>query len=211
MKVFARKHLFLRCKSDYPAGTRAPTGAGVEELVHETKMEAKCLPPPVWAIIAHPGGLEQLGGTSRRLLASIAGLAPRPDRSRSGGSVTSMTLKRLWLTFAQAATIALGVLFVVTTLRPEWLAMRDAPSPVFVKQAAPTGAPVANAGSYSEAVGRAAPAVVNIFTSGAVKQRHPFAEDPIFRRFFSEMLDQPRPAASLGSPLTPPPHRPLLP
>ena len=110
-----------------------------------------------------------------------------------------MTLKRLWLTFAQAATIALGVLFVVTTLRPEWLAMRDAPSPVFVKQAAPTVAPVANAGSYSEAVGRAAPAVVNIFTSGAVKQRHPFAEDPIFRRFFSEMLDEPRRAASLGS------------
>ena len=110
-----------------------------------------------------------------------------------------MTLKRLWLTFAQAATIALRVLFVVTTLRPEWLAMRDAPSPVFVKQAAPTVAPVANAGSYSEAVGRAAPAVVNIFTSGAVKQRHPFAEDPIFRRFFSEMLDEPRRAASLGS------------
>ena len=110
-----------------------------------------------------------------------------------------MTLKRLWLTFAQAATIALGVLFVVTTLRPEWLAMRDAPSPIFVKQAAPTVAPVANAGSYSEAVGRAAPAVVNIFTSGAVKQRHPFAEDPIFRRFFSEMLDEPRRAASLGS------------
>jgi len=110
-----------------------------------------------------------------------------------------MTLKRLWLTFAQAATIALGVLFVVTTLRPEWLAMRDTPSPVFVKQAAPTVAPVANAGSYSEAVGRAAPAVVNIFTSGAVKQRHPFAEDPIFRRFFSEMLDEPRRAASLGS------------
>jgi len=110
-----------------------------------------------------------------------------------------MTLKRLWLTFAQAATIALGVLFVVTTLRPEWLAMRDAPSPVFVKQAPPSVAPVASAGSYSEAVGRAAPAVVNIFTSGAVKQRHPFAEDPIFRRFFSDMLDEPRRAASLGS------------
>jgi len=91
------------------------------------------------------------------------------------------------------------VLFVVTTLRPEWLAMRDAPSPVFVKQAPPSVAPVASAGSYSEAVGRAAPAVVNIFTSGAVKQRHPFAEDPIFRRFFSDMLDEPRRAASLGS------------
>jgi serine protease DegQ len=137
---------------------------------------------------------------SSRSIADLARLFRAAARSsRSGGSATPMTLKRVWLTFAQAATIALGVLFVVTTLRPEWLATRDAPSPVFVKQAAPTVAPVANAGSYSEAVGRAAPAVVNIFTSGAVKQRHPFAEDPIFRRFFSEMLDEPRRAASLGS------------
>ena len=30
-------------------------------------------------------------------------------------------MRRLWLIFAQAATVALGVLFVVVTLKPEWL------------------------------------------------------------------------------------------
>ena len=46
-----------------------------------------------------------------------------------------MSLRNLWLIFAQSATVALGVLFVVATLRPEWLplgsptvvAFREAP------------------------------------------------------------------------------------
>jgi Do/DeqQ family serine protease len=114
-----------------------------------------------------------------------------------------MTLKRLWLVFAQTATVALGVLFVVTTLKPDWLAPRtEAPAqPVVVKQAAPALVEhTAKAGSYRDAVGKAAPAVVNIFTSGAVKgQRHPFSEDPLFRRFFGDSLGEGRRTASLGS------------
>ena len=30
-------------------------------------------------------------------------------------------MRRLWLIFSQAATVAMAVLFVVTTLKPEWL------------------------------------------------------------------------------------------
>ncbi|MEI6721183.1 MAG: 2-alkenal reductase, partial [Betaproteobacteria bacterium] len=30
-------------------------------------------------------------------------------------------MKRLWLIFAQTATVCLAVLFVVATLKPEWL------------------------------------------------------------------------------------------
>jgi Do/DeqQ family serine protease len=114
-----------------------------------------------------------------------------------------MTLRNLWLVFAQTATVALGVLFVVTTLRPEWLAPRIAsPSqPVVVKEtAAPLAQGVAKPDSYRDAVGKAAPAVVNIFTSGAVKgPRHPFADDPLFRRFFGDSQDEPRRASSLGA------------
>ena len=36
-------------------------------------------------------------------------------------------MRRLWLIFAQACTICLALLFVVTTLRPEWLS-RTAPN-----------------------------------------------------------------------------------
>ncbi|MCC5810256.1 MAG: Do family serine endopeptidase [Ectothiorhodospiraceae bacterium] len=41
--------------------------------------------------------------------------------------------------------------------------------------------------SYADAVDAAAPAVVNVFTEKRVtRQRHPFEDDPFFRRFFGE-------------------------
>jgi Do/DeqQ family serine protease len=110
-------------------------------------------------------------------------------------------MKRIWLVFAQAATIAVAALFVVTTLKPEWLATRDAATPAVVVNQAPKTATLATrASSYSGAVAKAAPAVVNIFTSGAVKApRHPFADDPIFRRFFGDVPEETRRTSSLGS------------
>ena len=38
--------------------------------------------------------------------------------------------------------------------------------------------------SYAPAVQRAAPAVVNVYAAKVVESRNPFADDPIFRRFF---------------------------
>jgi serine protease DegQ len=113
-----------------------------------------------------------------------------------------MTLRKLWLTFAQTATVALGVLFVVTTLKPEWLAPREAPreAQVVLKQAVPAQPAGVKAGSYNDAVAKAAPSVVNIFTAGTAKgQRHPFSDDPLFRRFFGDSLGEGRRTASLGS------------
>jgi serine protease DegQ len=109
-------------------------------------------------------------------------------------------MKRLWLWFAQAATVALAALFVVTTLKPEWLATREAsPAPVVVREAVPQREAAAKAASYSDAVAKAAPAVVYIFTSGTVRGgRHPFPDDPVFRRFFGDSLDDPR-GPRLGS------------
>ncbi len=111
-----------------------------------------------------------------------------------------MTLKRLWLVFAQAATVAVAVVFVLTTLKPEWLATRDLTGPVVVNQATAPGDYGTKPNSYNAAVAKAAPAVVNIMASGSVKpQRHAAADDPVFRRFFGDMLDEPRRAASLGA------------
>ena len=39
-------------------------------------------------------------------------------------------MHRLWLIFAQTATIAVALLFVVSTFRPEWLPTRSAPGAV---------------------------------------------------------------------------------
>src|SRR2546426_5051874 len=111
---------------------------------------------------------------------------------------------RLWLIFAQAATVAVAVLFVISTFRPEWLPARSPGGQLSVVQQAPTTGPlpgVSRGGSYHDAVQRATPSVVNIFTSKEIRSpRHPLLNDPIFRRFFGDQLpDEAQRAASLGS------------
>ncbi|MEP6608317.1 MAG: trypsin-like peptidase domain-containing protein [Burkholderiaceae bacterium] len=113
-------------------------------------------------------------------------------------------LRRLWLVFAQATTIGLALLFIVSTLRPEWLSRTMAPSPSLpaaealgIKQAvAPEGRsnPLS---SYSGAVKLAAPAVVNVYTTKAV-QRRGAVNDPLYRYFFGDARGGDR-IASLGS------------
>ena len=110
-------------------------------------------------------------------------------------------LLRLWLIFAQAATIAVAVLFVVSTFRPEWLPAKTNVSVPIVQSSAPSAPAALRALSYSDAVRRATPSVVNIFTSKEIRSpRHPLLNDPLFRRFFGEQLpDEAQRASSLGS------------
>lgn len=65
----------------------------------------------------------------------------------------------------------------------------------------PVTAPPAAATSYAAAVNKAAPAVVNIYTSKTVRQKiHPLMNEPFFKRFFSKSpLPQSRIQNSLGS------------
>ena len=109
---------------------------------------------------------------------------------------------RLWLTFAQTATLCLAVLFVVATLKPEWLAGKPGGTTAAnqAEPAASTG-PIARTVSYSDAVRKAVPAVVSIFTSKEVKRsRNPFMNDPLFRHFFGERFeDEAQRAFGLGS------------
>jgi serine protease DegQ len=120
----------------------------------------------------------------------------------------SSRMVRLWLIFSQAATIAVAVLFVVSTFRPEWLPSRaGAQIPLSITQPSSAGQMqvAARSGpapaSYYDAVQRATPSVVNIFTSKEIRSpRHPLLNDPIFRRFFGDQLpDEAQRAASLGS------------
>ncbi|WP_153162748.1 Do family serine endopeptidase [Zoogloea sp. 1C4] len=113
-------------------------------------------------------------------------------------------MHRLWMIFAQAVTISVALLFVVSTLKPEWVSDRPALPAITIQEAiAPATAPAGRTTtSYADAAQRALPAVVHIFTSKDVKsQRHPFADDPLFRHFFGDRLDN-RPqqrASGLGS------------
>jgi serine protease DegQ len=98
-------------------------------------------------------------------------------------------MRRLWLLFAQTVTICLGILFIVATLRPEWLhgSSRQVPQalpPVVTSAARNTLAPV----SYAAAVALAAPAVVNIYTSKRVREPIvPLPNDPDLDRLFRNL------------------------
>ena len=103
-------------------------------------------------------------------------------------------------------------MFVVATLRPEWLpdrlsppapAVLPEPEPRPLPREAPSAASAASAGSilsYAEAARRATPTVVNIHTSKdtRVAADHPFLNDPLFRRFFGDQQRR-RQTSSLGS------------
>ena len=125
-------------------------------------------------------------------------------------------LKRLWMTFAQTVTVALAVLFVIATLRPEWLPRKlstagmpssaipiagsnaDGSSPDPLTSMPGTGS--APWLSYGEAARSAIPAVVNIYTTKEARiTNHPLLNDPGFRRFFGEQGPSRRPVSSLGS------------
>ena len=115
-------------------------------------------------------------------------------------------MRKFWLLFAQSVTVTLGVLLAVSVIRPEWLKGMNGPSqdakPVVTVAQAPagTGAPATGV-TFSNAAKQAMPAVVNIFTSKEVRtQRAPFLDDPMFRRFFGDRLDDhEQRQSSLGS------------
>jgi len=109
-------------------------------------------------------------------------------------------MRKLWLIFAQTATVCLAVLFVVSTLRPDLLGGNARNSVVTVKEP-PVDAPGRAAASFSDAARKAMPAVVNIFTSQEVKRpRHPFMDDPLFRYFFGDQVEAgPQRREGLGS------------
>jgi len=110
-------------------------------------------------------------------------------------------MRRLWLVFAQTTTICLGILFVVSTLRPDLLAWRTSASVDVVTTRETVAEGPRHIASYSDAAKRAMPTVVNIYTSKESKTpRHPFMDDPVFRYFFGEQPDaQSRRSSSLGS------------
>ncbi|MEF8720462.1 MAG: trypsin-like peptidase domain-containing protein [Candidatus Accumulibacter necessarius] len=112
-------------------------------------------------------------------------------------------MRRLWLIFAQTVTVSLAVLFVVTTLKPEWLG-KHAPAGagvVALQESSPATAAAATANSYRDAARKALPSVVHIFTSQKVKaRRNPLFDDPVFRHFFGDSPEGEGPKTSgLGS------------
>jgi serine protease DegQ len=116
-------------------------------------------------------------------------------------------MRKLWLLFAQIATITMAALFVVSLIRPELLSWRNQ-APVSVEKPAANLPGVSNAPlgaaqlTYRDAARKAIPSVVNISTSKEAKiaQKNPLLDDPVLRRFFGDRLDEDEESfSSLGS------------
>ncbi|MYN12400.1 PDZ domain-containing protein [Pusillimonas sp. TS35] len=116
-------------------------------------------------------------------------------------------MRRLWLLFAQTVTVCLGILFIVTTLRPDWLrGMSVAPEREGVRgQAAAPAKPARTAqpvSSFADAVARATPSVVNVYTRKHIDvPLLPLPPDPELERLFREVpgFSRRKESTNLGS------------
>ena len=111
-------------------------------------------------------------------------------------------MRKHWLLFTQTITIALALLFIVNTLKPELLPTAARNGVVTLYESAPTLNETKPTGmSLNGAAQKAMPAVVNIFTRTEVKTPvNPFKDDPRFKFFFDDQGDaEPQSNSSLGS------------
>ncbi len=133
-------------------------------------------------------------------------------------------MRRIWLVFSQAVTVAMAVLFVVVTLKPQWLrevppstsgtasapaappAVGAAPVPaVAVADGTPSNLaavtpPLAPRTGFSAAARLAAPTVVSITASKMPVRRRERADDAWYRQYFGrERPAQQRTQIGLGS------------
>lgn len=111
-----------------------------------------------------------------------------------------MPMQRLWLIFAQTVTVCLGILFVVTTLRPQWLQAESPGAVAAVSRGVDSGVSVQT--TYAPAVARAAPAVVNVYTAKHIDvPLVPLPTDPGLNQLFRQLpgFTQRKTTTSLGS------------
>ena len=136
-----------------------------------------------------PGRSRNVHVFARNSLTRLQFLDSLPNRAQPRYGRLSSTMQRLWLLFSQAVTICVAALFVISTFRPEWLPSKSGALPasrpevaVLRQVATQPEASGARTDSYHDAVKRAAPSVVSVFTAKEV--RHSLSNDPLFRRFF---------------------------
>ena len=126
-------------------------------------------------------------------------------------------MHKLWLIFAQTATVCLALLFVISTMRPELLPRIIHNSivkggvvnggVVTLKQVTPdkksTPNSVLNLNSFSGVTKKVMPSVVSVFTSKEVKvSRHPLFNNPNFRDLLGlgdQLEEQTKRKTGLGS------------
>jgi serine protease DegS len=129
------------------------------------------------------------------------------EKYRKSVSIPTVNIRRIFIFALESAGVGLVAAVALLLLRPAFL---DRHQPVVeLHQSAGIGlaggsgdGDRAGPVSYADAVERAAPAVVNVFTARVITERRsPLLDDPLFRYFFGDSLsaNKKRLETSLGS------------
>ena len=116
-----------------------------------------------------------------------------------------MRINKFIVFIFQFVTIGLAAAFVILYLYPQFKSEVEQEQQVIEVKEAPVSngsTPSLSTTSYADAVEKAAPAVVNVYTQKLVTERvHPLMEDPLFRYFFGDNQGNTRQRleSSLGS------------
>lgn len=112
-------------------------------------------------------------------------------------------MRKTWLIFSQTVTVAVAVLFVVSTFKPQWIQVVSwrqvmPGATVAVAPATPSVSrmPASSVMGFRDAAQKAAPTVVSVITSNSAA-RNPRRNDPWFRYFFGDQEGQPQ--SGIGS------------
>src|SRR5690606_39208443 len=112
-------------------------------------------------------------------------------------------MRRLWLIFAQAVTIAAGVLLAVQLVSPGLLGGPTTTSAggIQILQEPVSNGEVRQVATFSTAAQRALPSVVHIYTTQEIRApKNPLLNDPFFRHFFGDRFGEEKEQRSgLGS------------
>ena len=118
---------------------------------------------------------------------------PRCAREKIGG------MRKLWLLFAQAVTLTLAAIFVVSLVKPDWLAwrtqvveVREAPRRSRARPSRPcVAAPASRAVVQRGGRARPRPRSSTSRPRARCAARNPILDDPAFQRFFGDRFNLP--------------------
>lgn len=112
-------------------------------------------------------------------------------------------MRKTWLIFSQTVTVAVAVLFVVSTFKPQWIqavswrqVMPGATVAVAPSTPSVSRMPASPVMGFRDAAQKAAPTVVSVVTSNSAAH-NPRRNDPWFRYFFGDQEGQPQ--SGIGS------------
>jgi serine protease Do len=138
----------------------------------------------------HPAAEDSSGffEQTRQRVVQTEGLAPVPETT--GTNLRIEIMNRSFKTWLGVAAVSLGGLAAFTAVESRSIGRDTNALPRFNVQDAPISRDTRGVTSFAPVIKRAAPSVVNIYSTRVVRERdNSFLDDPMFRQFFGDRPD----------------------